>query len=1789
MAPRYTNDVLSELQNLRSDVEQGFLRLNERIDAQQQNVRLLGDTLRILHDCAENQSHTLLAMQSSNILQEQKATIDGIRHKSITLMNEQNERIKIELGELERMCKEVDKELGEIRTAAKTATLIPLPCPTLTTLPATLTTTSPLAFSQENTSCNMNPIAKRPIAAALSWNMVGWLLVLILVLGTIPQCNALMTGPNGLTMYALNANGMVHEGKISQINDAIKMRRPHILVISETKTHAKVGNKMDAKEYNFFEETGVKMDNHHLYKWGIVVGVRKDIQVAQRLETVAALKGRVVVLDLVFGTNKGKGFLHRFIGTYAPWNPGTDVNETGFWGELAKISNAAAFSWSVAGDLNASVSNTERASGGTDARRHFLRFLDVTKGIDLWSDLKPQRSRLHDWTCKAHNNQSSTGNIIDRVVISANCAVDADIAVADKAYDFVQMTDHRAIISTILMRSPEVMNAMPDIPLELTENLHNPRVKYPSKKDKPKFEEYRKRVDQKIVQKGLEDSSVTSDISFIRRYDELTRIIVDTAKEVFGVTRKFDGGENKVTSPPIRRLEARLKHIGGALNLERRGPMALVSEKSRSELAHMQQEYQETRHSETDLRKFILTKRREVYKELYHVRMQEIISRARIRDRRKIAYTLLQGGSTRKMVTTGEYIGLPTAVSSHRNPGEIVTDPEGVKGTTCQYLTDLYNRDQPPLMEKPWMSTPSVLKIKEKVKKDPFEWPRKSTLADFRAMLRRGNQRPAPGPDGWEKWCVKNLSDRALRLVLDLHNYEVLNATFPGSVKDMTCTMFHKRNLRTDLSNWRGIMLSNFIANTPMTWLTNLLTTYSSRLNIVPETQVATQQGVQTRDVISYLSGIKCFAQRNQQTVYALQRDQMKGFDYLAPQGFYDAIEAYGLPATIANLDRAAQSNTKVFVRTAYGITGPIIVDAVTKQGGPASPLKSVLTTSLGHRYLDDISANEKGVLILETEASLKGREPHHPDHRLQVPVTMVEATDDSIIFATDLRTLQKLTLAMERFQFAYGWLTSWKKTVAYGICMPEDRHSNTLQMPSITPPVNDLYDPERITWHEVPLKLGELHFLRTRVDDPSGRFEELQEFIKNFRFPKFSIQTPITLARKIVMQNIVSRCRALLSLQPIKQTEAELLDSALAVKIHELLRFPYSPQPRILTLPLSHHGLDFPSITRINAGIAVEGIMRDLNHHIKAYRDVAKITYADWTCRFNNCSPTIDGEGLTKNFSHRYGQIPATWLTAHKTMGSISPKLSLRQTDTSYILAGDVSILHVANICKTRGLQILDGTAVNCLARKGITMLHNAGQWKRNAMGRWTFEVIRTPTNEGTWTDATWRSWSKLVQMIQKLQLEWLSEGDEELLLTRQKRREDSENRIRVLANLLDIRPSPNVTDDTVWASDGSMVPASAGILDDKTVTAALTGPKTMVMKLNGRNNNILHGEIFGLIMGHLLISRGDVRYLYTDHLNTVRFLQDSHSNINQDAGLRYRNGRSYLRWLKMLSDEARLTVEYTKGHSNSNLLASRLNADADHYATIAQSHIHCIPIAPTPTFTMNEFTFFRNVDGWIESNIRIYVDQLISSSTVETLGKGHRLRMSTWLYQKPNPPTYIYHKATSAYTAAVQLYARSGQLATAERVEKRQGDGNGGKCRLGCAEIEDEHHIFVDCPIFEEWRQEAGLQLQKTLSDRLEQTGIGEKDKLEILTRAKSFYMDDEEVWPLKESQFYLGFVPKIQKWMTHETEGLNWITKERMVKGIYCEWHNTGVRLASRIYGELQRRVTRIWERRKIGNGL
>ena len=166
-------------------------------------------------------------------------------------------------------------------------------------------------------------------------------------------------------------------------------------------------------------------------------------------------------------------------------------------------------------------------------------------------------------------------------------------------------------------------------------------------------------------------------------------------------------------------------------------------------------------------------------------------------------------------------------------------------------------------------------------------------------------------------------------------------------------------------------------------------------------------------------------------------------------------------------------------------------------------------------------------------------------------------------------------------------------------------------------------------------------------------------------------------------MQSLASRAHALLSLQPISDADALKLDRSVAAKVHAISGFPWIFNSEIATLPVSLHGFEFPSIRSINVSIAVDGLARDLNHHIISYCNLVLITLADWTCTLNNCTNPLVEPGISKNFSRRmhFNTIPAAWIIAQKEMDSMKPLFCLHSTDQSHILNGDVSISHVLKI----------------------------------------------------------------------------------------------------------------------------------------------------------------------------------------------------------------------------------------------------------------------------------------------------------------------------------------------------------------------------------------------------------------------------------------------------------------------------------------------------------------------------
>ncbi|KIM41396.1 hypothetical protein M413DRAFT_411084, partial [Hebeloma cylindrosporum] len=499
------------------------------------------------------------------------------------------------------------------------------------------------------------------------------------------------------------------------------------------------------------------------------------------------------------------------------------------------------------------------------------------------------------------------------------------------------------------------------------------------------------------------------------------------------------------------------------------------------------------------------------------------------------------------------FSSLPLAICPQPDtqPNLILTGPENIKTATVQYFKNLYHRTTRPPQMKPWMHCPSVSQVAARVDADPFTWPQLLDRTQFRKLLSKGNSRPTPGPDGWEK-C-------------EAQTYSCLT------------------------------------------------------IGVIPESQVATQPGVQGRDLISYQSQLECWAKRENVPLYILQRDQKKGFDMLEPQGFYDAITAYHLPSSIADLDRSAQANVPYRVKTAYGFTDPFPVTGVTKQGGSLSPLKCTLTTSMSNRWLDDALTPSSHPLIISTHQSRLNL-PHIPADKLRLRPSMLEAMDDTLLPSTSLPTLYFLARLADRFQATYGWETEWRKSALYIYNDPfytQPNSPKTANMPSV--PYSNPQSEQTIN-NNVPIITDFTTFLRVPINRPDLQNSHIRDLILNFDFPILSRRLPLTALRRIISQRIISKIRPYLTLQPISAPDALSLDHLLATKVHEHLGFPFRFNTQLLTSPLHHRGFAFPSISRLNTSLAVTGLQRDLNHHITPFREMAAITLADWTCLFNSC-----------------------------------------------------------------------------------------------------------------------------------------------------------------------------------------------------------------------------------------------------------------------------------------------------------------------------------------------------------------------------------------------------------------------------------------------------------------------------------------------------------------------------------------------------------------------------------------
>ncbi|KAH7904153.1 hypothetical protein BJ138DRAFT_1186025, partial [Hygrophoropsis aurantiaca] len=499
--------------------------------------------------------------------------------------------------------------------------------------------------------------------------------------------------------------------------------------------------------------------------------------------------------------------------------------------------------------------------------------------------------------------------------------------------------------------------------------------------------------------------------------------------------------------------------------------------------------------------------------------------------------------------------------------------------------------------------------------------------------------------------------------------------------------------------------------------------------------------------------------------------------------------------------------------------------------------------------------------------------------------------------------------------------------------------------------------------------------FLRVHVNDPDRQFEHLQNIINDFHLPDLASPLPITLLRRILSQLLISKIRPRLAFQPIKPKHALQLDLQLAHRVHDHLRYPFHFNSSLLSLPLKMLGFDFPSISRINDAAAVNGLQRDLNHHIPYFRSMALITLNDWSCSLNHCKPPFAPE--SKSFRRSTKQLPWSWILAHSVLRRLG--ISIIHTDQSYILRGDVSLRHVYNIVKSSS-RFLNANMIHLLSLNGVNLLSDLGQWSTHVTHQPVFHVSASALQSMQFTSVR-THWNSIRNTFDMLPISAIVSGDWHLALPRAERRERTENVIRYLAS--SSRYPITIESGFPSACDASSLPANVSLNQSRSVTiASLSENHSLVCSLTNHrlSATILLGEVYALLITALLSfssPHSEPQVIVSDHLNTVNIINQAFAHPPSAHSWNTLPARSLYRWLLVILQDMATPPQiiHAKAHTTSRDPNSIVNDAADSYATKSQTQHIIPPPLPVPTFSLDEFAFFHPSYSYIEQNISSFI----------------------------------------------------------------------------------------------------------------------------------------------------------------------------------------------------------------------
>ncbi|KAL0957187.1 hypothetical protein HGRIS_003279 [Hohenbuehelia grisea] len=217
----------------------------------------------------------------------------------------------------------------------------------------------------------------------------------------------------------------------------------------------------------------------------------------------------------------------------------------------------------------------------------------------------------------------------------------------------------------------------------------------------------------------------------------------------------------------------------------------------------------------------------------------------------------------------------------------------------------------------------------------------------------------------------------------------------------------------------------------------------------------------------------------------------------------------------------------------------------------------------MGNHWIADFLATSDGAL------QSRKQQPHLPADTSTILVTMAEATDDSIIFATTTEALRQSTWMGERFQSVYGWETNWDKSLLF------------IRNVTAIPRLFDIPPPTKTT-RRTPffsqiccVSSGHLSFSATEVNDHALNSRGILHAITNIRSSQaLQCALPFTaLRRSHPVTHLKIRPLLAISLSNPKMPPRRPPDCTARSRISTL---PVRFQIQSLTLPIDVFGFGF-------------------------------------------------------------------------------------------------------------------------------------------------------------------------------------------------------------------------------------------------------------------------------------------------------------------------------------------------------------------------------------------------------------------------------------------------------------------------------------------------------------------------------------------------------------------------------------------------------------------------------------